>query len=140
MKINVKDSALRIDLDRRLKALPKNIDRALAITAQQGVNIILDRTEKGEGINFRFAPYTDKYAKFRQQRGRQVFPVDLNFTGRMLGSMTTERVRSGVQRIKFGRAEESRKAYFNNQKRPFFGFNQREKVLLGKFFRSKLVI
>jgi hypothetical protein len=140
MKINIKDNALRLDIDRRLKALPQNIDRALAITAQQGVNIILDRTERGKGINSVFTPYTEKYAKFRQQRGRKIFPVDLNFTGRMLGSMTTERVRSGVQRIKFSRAEESRKAYFNNQKRPFFGFSQSEKAILAKFFRSKLVV
>ena len=140
MKIKFDDKPLILSLDRKLKKMPQNIDRALAITAQQGLNMILARTAKGKGTNFPFKSYSDKYARFRAQKGRKIAPVDLNFTGRMLGSLTTERVRSGVQRIKFSRAEESRKAYFNNQTRPFFGFNQREKAFLGKFFRSKLAI
>jgi len=138
MKIKVNDASLRLDLDRKIKYLPAQIDRALAITAQQGVNMILDRTRKGKGINFPFKPYSDKYAKFRSQKGRQVFPVNLNFSGRMLGAMATQRVRQSFQKIYFDRAEESRKAYFNNQIRPFFGFNDREKAFLGKFFRSRL--
>lgn len=148
MNIKFNDKALLLSLDRKVKKMPQMIDRALSLTAQQGINIILDRTAAGKGINAPFQPYNDKYAKFRAQRGRQIAPVDLNFTGRMLASMSTQRIRRGVQRISFNRAEEARKAYFHNVTgagkgrvtRKFFGFNQAEKSRLSKIFKGQMKI
>ena len=65
----------------------------------------------------------------------------------MLSSMAARRVTRGVQEIYFTRAEEARKAYFHNVTgagkgritRKFFGFNQNEKSMLGKFFKSRLL-
>lgn len=140
MNIKFDDKALLLSLDRKVKKMPQMIDRALSLTAQQGINIILDRTAVGKGINTPFKPYNEKYAKFRAQRGRQIAPVDLNFTGRMLASMSAKRIRKGVQRISFNRAEEARKALFNNQTRRFFGFNQSEKSRLSKIFKGQMKI
>jgi len=113
----------------------------------QGINMIQDRTESGRGYLGAFRPYSPAYAKFRGNRGRKISPVDLNFTGRMLSSMATRKVSRGVQEIYFTRAEEARKAYFHNVTgagkgritRKFFGFNQNEKSMLGKFFKSRLL-
>jgi len=134
-------------LDKTVKKLPAEVDKALAATAMQGINMIQDRTESGRGYLGAFRPYSPAYAKFRGNRGRKISPVDLNFTGRMLSSMATRKVSRGVQEIYFTRAEEARKAYFHNVTgagkgritRKFFGFNQNEKSMLGKFFKSRLL-
>ena len=61
----------------------------LSKVAQVGVNIILDRTAQGKGYKGgRFEKYTAKYAQERAKAGRGKAP-NLNFTGKMLGSMTT---------------------------------------------------
>ena len=134
-------------LDKTVKALPSEIDKALAMTAMQGINIIEDRTSEGRGYLGAFRPYSPAYAKFRSNRGRQITPVNLNFTGRMLSSMASRRVSRGVQEIYFTRAEEARKAYYHNVTgagkgritRKFFGFNQNEKSALARFFKSRLL-
>lgn len=147
MKVAFDATRVTALLDRTVKALPAEIDKALAMTAMQGINMIEDRTESGRGYLGAFRPYSPAYAKFRSARGRQITPVNLNFTGRMLSSMAARRVTRGVQEIYFTRAEEARKAYFHNVTgagngrivRPFFGFNDREKAFLGKFFKSRLL-
>jgi len=147
--MNVRFDANRVTalLDKTVKALPAEVDKALAATAMQGINMIQDRTESGKGYLGVFRPYSTAYAKFRGNRGRQITPVNLNFTGRMLSSIASRRVSRGVQEIYFTRAEEARKAYFHNVTgagkgrvtRKFFGFNQTEKSMLGKFFKSRLL-
>lgn len=139
MRVDVDATRVTALLDRDIKALPVQIDRALAITAQQGINIILNRTARGTGYKGGFAPYSPAYAKFRAKKGRKIAPVDLNFTGSMLSSMSSRRLSQGVQEIYFTRATEAKKAFFNDMKRPFFGFNQKEKVSLRNFFRKALL-
>lgn len=119
------------------RELPQAIDRALLQTATYGVGIIKKRTNAGRGIERLFKRYTPKYAAFRQKKGRQVSPVNLQFTGRMLGAMQAFGHR-GYAEISFTRAEEAKKAYFNNQKRPFFGFNRNEKRKLLEFMKKRL--
>lgn len=147
MKVSVNANRVTALLDRTVKALPAEIDKALVVTALHGINMIEDRTESGRGYDGVFLPYSDAYAKFRSKKGRQVTPVNLNFTGRMLSSMAARRVSRGVQEIYFTRAEEARKAFFHNvtgigkgrTTRRFFGFNQTEKSKLRKFFKSRLL-
>lgn len=147
MKVTVDATRVKVLLNDTVKKLPAEIDKALAATAMQGINIIQDRTEAGRGYLGAFRPYSPAYAKFRGNRGRQITPVNLNFTGRMLSAVATRKVSRGVQEIYFTRAEEARKAYFHNVTgagkgrivRPFFGFNQKEKSMLGKFFKSRLL-
>lgn len=118
-----------IDLSRAIKP-------ALSKTAQHGVNIILDRTEKGIGYKGAFKPYSELYGAFRDNRGRGQTP-DLNFTGQMLGNMTTK-VSGNQAEIFFSSAQQSRKAAGNNKSRPFFGFNREEAKELGKVFERFL--
>lgn len=139
MKVEVDATKVTALLDREIKATPKKIDRALSMTAQQGINVIVDRTEKGIGYKGAFAPYTPAYAKFRAKKGRKVAPVDLNFSGNMLSSIASRRVSKGVYEIYFTRAVEARKGAFNNIKRPFFGFNPKEKGNLSRFFRKAVM-
>ena len=138
-----------VNLDRMINALPQDVDKTLFATAQYGINLILDRTEKGRGITGPFKRYTPQYAKIKRsgwsrtptRRGFSGDPsgtVNLMVTGEMLGSMSAKKGR-GVSSILFARQSEARKAAFNQKKRPFFGFNTAEKQRLGDFFRARLI-
>ena len=131
---NAKEIAKRVG--KKGKELSASVKRALLITAQEGVNVIQDRTAKGVGYKGMFASYTPEYALFRAGKGRGTKP-DLNFTGQMLGSMSV-RANSKQAEIFFSRATESKKAAMNDKKRPFFGFNDQEEKQLGKIFFKAL--
>ena len=116
--------------------MSQSVRRALLATAQFGINIIEDRTAKGKGYKGgAFKPYSDVYAAFRKNNGRSATP-DLQFTGKMIGSITTKA--NNIQAvIFFTRAAEAKKAAMNNKSRPFFGFNRKEKRKLSQiFFRN----
>lgn len=138
MQVDINTNAKKIQaaLKKKGKDIDKSMKRALSITAQQGINIIEDRTEKGVGYKGgAFKGYSEKYAKFRRAKGRGS-NVDLQFSGRMLGSMTSKADKKKAT-IFFTRAEEAKKAAMNNKTRPFFGFNkQEEKQLANIFFRN----
>ena len=130
---NAKEIAKRVK--KKGKELSASVKNALSITAQAGVNIILDRTKDGEGYKGNFKPYNSTYAAFRADKGRGSVP-DLRFTGKMLGAMTTK-ASSKQAEIFFRGATESGKAAMNDKKRPFFGFSSSEEKKLGKiFFRA----
>jgi len=134
LQTNAKEIARRVG--KKGKELSASVKRALLITAQQGVNVIQDRTAKGVGYKGVFASYTPEYASFRSEKGRGTKP-DLNFTGQMLGAMTVT-ANSKQAEIFFSRATESKKAAMNDKKRPFFGFNDQEEKQLGKVFFKAL--
>ena len=135
MQVNIKTNAKQVEkaLKQKGKDINQSLKRALSITAQQGINIIEDRTEDGVGFKGGiFKGYSAKYAKFRKKKGRSQ-NVDLQFTGRMLGSMTSKTDRKKAT-IFFTRGEEAKKAAMNNKTRPFFGFNRQEEKHLAKVF------
>lgn len=132
------DKAVMARLRDLEKKTPQKIDTAIKKTALTGINIILERTDKGIGFKRPFKPYSEKYAKFRAKRGRQIAPVDLNFTGAMLGSMSNRSLGVGRQRLYFLRASEAQKAFHNNKTRPFFGFSAKEKTRLKNVFKRSL--
>jgi hypothetical protein len=138
MQITVKtnEKKVRAALRKKGKDVDKSLKRALSRTAQEGINIIQDRTEDGKGYKSgAFKGYSEKYAKFRRKKGRGK-KVDLQFTGRMLGSMTSKADKKKAN-IFFTRATEAKKAAMNNKTRPFFGFSKKEETLLGNvFFRN----
>jgi len=118
---------------KRRKEIKQGIKLGLSKTAQVGINIILDRTAAGKGIKGNpFKPYATKYAAFRKKKGRQIRP-DLDFTGKMLGSITSKASATRAE-IFFARATETAKAVKNQKKRPFFGFSRGEKKQLAKTF------
>lgn len=128
------------DLKILQKSMPQVIDKALLATAQFGTQIILDRTERGIGYTGAFDSYSAKYALFRKAAGRKTSPVDLNFSGKMLGAMAATKERKGVAKIYFTRASEAAKASGNNRKRPFFGFNRQEQDKLRRFFSNRIKV
>lgn len=138
MQVSIKTNAKKIEKALKKKGVDvgKSMKRALSITAQEGINIIEARTEDGVGYKGgAFKGYSEKYAKFRKAKGRGS-NVDLQFSGRMLGSMTSKADKKKAK-IFFTRAEEAKKAAMNNKTRPFFGFNRQEEKQLSRiFFRN----
>lgn len=130
---------------RNVSRLPRRIrqrildqrKRALMRTVIKGTEIVLNRTERGMGVDGRLKPYSTKYAEFRRQRGSTLTP-NLYLTGRMLGNVT-QRANSNEARIFFSNAEQARKATRNDQLRPFFSFNNQETGELAAFFRRELM-
>ena len=73
MQVRIETNAKKVEkaLKQKGKDVNQSLKRALSITAQEGINIIEDRTDKGVGYKGgAFAPYTEKYAIFRSNRGR----------------------------------------------------------------------
>lgn len=125
--------SLKKSLNKTQEEIASQIPKALMQAAQFGIQIILDRTEKGIGINGKFAKYTPKYAKFKSLKGHPN-TVNLMYTGKMLASIQQQMVTRNAAKIYFGRATEAKKAAFNNERRPFFGFNPKEQERLSRFF------
>lgn len=96
---------------------------------------IIARTSFGKDYqNKPFIPYSPKYAEFRFKHGRPTAPVDLQFTGDMLGpsGMTYNATDSNV-RVFFTanktpgtKATHAEKAYYNQQTRTFFRLSKRD--------------
>lgn len=146
--ISVKANTAKVELklDEIMKTMPQKVERALSITAMTGINIILDRTAKGQGINGPFARYTPAYAARKAQgwpstKTQRAFGgdpsgvVNLMVRDEMLSSMTSK-AKGFTASIFFARATENNKAYWNSRKRPFFGFNPQEKRTLTKQFQK----
>lgn len=121
---------------RRSRKLLGSTKKALSLTAQKGVEIILDRTEKGVGFKGKFQPYSKKYFLQKSKKDKTGI-VNLMMTGQMLGAMTTKANRKQAEIFFVGR-EQNKKATFNNIKRPFMGFNKREEKRLAKVFERHL--
>jgi phage gpG-like protein len=133
--VNVKPSLNQI-VKRRKKRLLGSVKKALSITAEKGVQIILDRTEKGIGFKGKFKPYSKQYL-FEKSKKDKSGIVNLMMTGQMLGAMTTKANRRQAE-IFFIGSNQNRKATFNNKTRPFMGFDKREEKRLAKVFERYL--
>lgn len=125
-----------------MQALSEKINarkrKALSITAMEGINIIEDRTAKGQGVDGPFKSYTPQYAAFRAKNKLGTKP-DLSVTGQMLASMTASRPTSNSVTLFFRGADNARKAAFNNQSRKFFSFTKRERGTLKNIFKKRLL-
>ena len=133
--VNVKPSLNQI-VKKRKKRLLGSVKKALSITAEKGVQIILDRTEKGIGFKGKFKPYNKQYL-FEKSKKDKSGIVNLMMTGQMLGAMTTKANRRQAE-IFFIGSNQNRKATFNNRTRPFMGFDKREEKRLAKVFERHL--
>ena len=146
--ISLSTKAIKDRLQKIERELPNELDTALFETAQVGIAIILDRTEKGIGIKGAFAPYSKRYAKEKREgwpkdKYRSSFSgdpsgvVNLNVTGEMTDSIVPKKNR-GFAEIKFSKPSAAKKAYFNNKKRPFFGFSRGERQRLVNYLKKRL--
>ena len=97
--------------------------------------MIRTRTTKGKDVMGQaFRPYCRAYKAFREAAGRQTGHVDLNFSGRMMGSLM-HRVEAGQSRVVlFFPPSEAAKAHGNQErwKRRFFELSESELQTLGR--------
>lgn len=116
----------------------QEIESLLETLALYGKANILKRTAEGVDVDERnFKPYSLSYKQFRKKKGRPTEKPDLNFTGRMLGSMRT-RAKNLNASIFFARKEEADKAaghslglgILKNAKREFFALSQKDMAAL----------
>jgi hypothetical protein len=147
MKVNLSLNIAEVEksLNKTKAEIRAIVEKSLMKTAQYGTQIILDRTEKGVGYLGKFAPYSPAYRKAKAA-GWKATPrrrgfggdssgvVNLNVSGSMLSSIQQRALNQDTVQIYFGRATEAKKAAFNNERRPFFGFNDKEQEALSKFF------
>lgn len=119
------------------KKYSKNQKAAMTATVLQAQTIIKKRTSAGVDVNGKpFVPYSDAYKAFRAKSGRSTSP-DLMFSGRMMASMKgTASKTKGV--LFFSRAEESKKAAFNNRSRKFFDLSDKEMDRLQSVYFRRL--
>jgi hypothetical protein len=101
------------------------------------------RASRGKGINGEaLAPYSPAYRDYKKSAGRtgkkksvgRTGKVDLTFTGKMLGSMTSAVIREGkstVGRIFFP-SDQVEKVINNQRKRRFFGLAKEQRDSLKK--------
>ena len=139
MQVSFKSNAKKVkaELEKKGKDVGQSLKRALSITAQEGINIIERRTARSVGFKGgKFTKYSPKYARFRRFWGRTNRP-NLEFSGEMLGSMTSKADRKKAT-IFFTRPDEAKKAAGNNKLRPFFGFSRKEEKKLGDIFFKRL--
>ena len=118
--------------------LPRVIDKGLKQAGFQLLDIIRTKTQKG--INFKdgaFAPYSQGYLKKLNREGKST-NVDLFFSGRMLGSLTSKKTGKHKVSLGFSNAQMLQRALFNqvlnDPKREFFGFNNRTEKIISKSF------
>jgi len=119
--------------------LPRIIDKGVKQAGFQLIDIIRTKTQKG--INFKdgaFAPYSQGYLKKLNREGKST-NVDLFFTGRMLGSLTSKKTGKHKVSLGFSNAQMLQRALFNQvmmgeKNREFFGFNNRTEKIISKQF------
>ena len=118
--------------------LPRIIDKGIKQAGFQLIDIVRTKTKKG--INFKdgaFAPYSQGYLKKLNREGKST-NVDLFYSGRMLGSLTSKKTGKHKVSLGFSNAQMLQRALFNqvlnDPKREFFGFNNRTEKIISKQF------
>ena len=118
--------------------LPRIIDKGIKQAGFQLLDIVRTKTKKG--INFKdgaFAPYSQGYLKKLNREGKST-NVDLFYSGRMLGSLTSKKTGKHKVSLGFSNAQMLQRALFNqvlnDPKREFFGFNNRTEKIISKSF------
>ena len=144
LKIKDNTQQVRNNFKKLGRRLTKTIDKGVKQAGFQLLDIIRTKTKKGIDINSRkFAPYSSGYLKKLQREGKKT-AVDLFYTGRMLGSLTTNQTikKTGKHQVtlSFSNAEMRQRALYNQvlnePKRVFFGFNRRTEKIINKSFEK----
>lgn len=117
----------------------ENAETKLGRALEESAREIVQRTSGGKDVSGgSFAPYSPKYAAYKQKRGRRT-SVDLTFTGAMLRSIQTkiQRLSDGLLgTIYFVSPGEATKARANMERRKFFGLSQQQIAALKDKLRN----
>ena len=142
MAVDLKIKSNTKQLSKKFKkfesVLPRIIDKGIKQAGFQLLDIV--RTKTSKGIDFRdrpFATYSASYLKQLQREGKPT-KVDLFYTGRMLGSLSSKKTGKHKVSLNFTNAQMRQRALFNQvlnePKREFFGFNDRTEKIISKQF------
>ena len=142
MAVNLKIKSNTKQLSKKFKkfesVLPRIIDKGVKQVGFQLLDIV--RTKTAKGIDFRdrpFATYSNSYLKQLQREGKPL-KVDLFYSGRMLGSLSSKKTGKHKVSLDFTNAQMRQRALFNQvlnePKREFFGFDKRTEDIISKQF------
>ena len=139
MAIKVKSN---LNLDVKLKQILDNTAQILQQELITAATEIGYRTSQGKQIGGQtFKKYSPSYAKKKAKEGRQVSPPNLTQTGKMLSSarkVTIEKTNTGFTgRIGFTSPDEAQKGAWNQEKRPWFGLQEKQKTQIIRRLRGK---
>ena len=118
--------------------LPRIIDKGVKQAGFQLIDIVRTKTKKGVDFdNVNFASYSQGYINKLNKENRST-NVDLFYSGRMLGSLTSKKTGKHKVSLGFSNAQMLKRALFNqvlnDPKREFFGFNNRTEKIISKQF------
>lgn len=119
------------------KQVSTKMRKALAVAGTQALTMIKRRTNKGQGLDGKFKPYSKEYQKYKVGKGKSPNVVNLRDTATMMTSMTS-RIQGDTALIYFATSESNKKAYFNNKLRPFFDLTREEQKKIGNIFTRYL--
>lgn len=140
VEIRFKPTDFATTLKRATRFIRNNHAKALDAAALSAIEMIDNRTTNGFDINGnRFKRYSKKYADYRVKKGRNPYPVDLQFTGRMLNSMRSKKMNYFTRLVFFRGAENNKKAAMNNKSRQFFGLNRKEQSRVADIYFKRLI-
>ena len=142
VNLNIKTNSKQVQqkFKKFQSVLPRVIDKGLKQAGFQLLDIIRTKTQKGQDFrDRRFAPYSSSYLKKLNKEGKST-NVDLFYSGRMLGSLTSNKTGKHKVSLGFSNAQMLQRALFNqvlnDPKREFFGFNNRTEKIINKQFNK----
>ena len=138
LKIKTNQKQLSKKLGKFQTRLSRIIDKGVKQAGFQLLDIIRTKTAKGiDARDVPFAQYSDSYRKQLQREGKPL-KVDLFYSGRMLGSLSSRKTGKHKTSLGFTNAQMRQRALFNQvlnePKREFFGFNDRTEKIISKQF------
>ena len=139
MTLKVSDNILQVakNFEKQVREQPLIVKSALGRTAE--FLIFLIKTKTSKGVDYQgnpFAKYTEAYARFRKEAGRQVTKPDLNFTGQMLSNII-QRSEPTNAIIFFANKFQNIKALGNQKKRKFFAIGDRDVNSIINVFKTE---
>jgi len=138
LKIKTNQKQLSKKLGKFQTRLSRIVDKGVKQAGFQLLDIIRTKTAKGiDARDVPFAQYSDSYRKQLQREGKPL-KVDLFYSGRMLGSLSSRKTGKHKVSLGFTNAQMRQRALFNQvlnePKREFFGFNDRTEKIISKQF------
>lgn len=134
MTIKVSSKTVEKDLSRLEKFFSSPPKGIMGEIGSFAIFKIQARTDNSRDyLNRPFEPYSFQYLFTRIDAGRPT-KVDLFFTGKMSAAMTYKQKGKDKIILFFSSAEESKKAFYNNRLREFFGLNKTDLKQIKKIY------
>lgn len=127
----------KADLSGLIKSIDAKTKKAIARAVSGFTKSLKERTQNGTGLKGGFKSYSAEYKKYKISKQKDPFKVNLRDSGSMMLSLTS-RISGNAGYVYFNGGENNKKAYFNNQTRPFFGVVKKEQKEIDEIFTRYL--